>query len=108
MIGPQPLELAARNGSRAETRQVVRGQLAVDDRECIAAAERHQVRERGLGGIAPAAEHRLPDEPPAQAYAVNTTREHPRVADLDAVRVPEVVQLQIGGAHLARDPGTRT
>src|SRR5579871_4326982 len=105
MLPEQRLELAARDGACAEAREVARGQLAVDHRERVAPAHRHQVRQRDLRGIACAAEHRLAEEHPAEAYPVETAGELTLLPYLDAVGVAQLEEPQVRGAHLRSDPG---
>src|SRR5262249_27152293 len=69
LLAQECLELSAGDGAGTEARQVPRGQLAVDGHDRVAPAQRDQVRERGLGGIPRAAEHRLAEE--------HTTETHP-------------------------------
>src|ERR1700730_16377189 len=57
VLAQQGLELAAGDGAAAKSREVTRGQLAIDHRQSVAPAHRDQVRERGLGGVTFAAEH---------------------------------------------------
>src|SRR5437870_429489 len=59
LIAQQCLELAAWDRATAESGEVRRGQLAVDDRDAVYAAGLGQVGQRGLRRIALHAEHRF-------------------------------------------------
>src|SRR5690242_17651093 len=63
------------------------------------------MRERGLGGIACAAEHGFSKKHTAEAHAIESTGERPGAPHLDTVPTPEAVQLEVSGTHLGGDPG---
>ena len=60
-------ELPPRHRLAAETAQVRRGELAVDQLDVLCRAALDQARERRLGGVGLAAEHRLAEEHAARA-----------------------------------------
>src|SRR5262249_1110360 len=107
LLAQECLELSAGDGAGTEARQMPRGQLAVDGHDRIASAQRDQVRERGLGGIPRAAEHRLAEEPTTQAPPVKTADQRAGAPHLDAVAVAQPVQLEIRSTHFDCNPGAR-
>src|SRR5688572_25131193 len=70
LIAQECLELHAGNGAAAESGQVRRGHLAVDDGDAVAATSRHQVRQRHFRGIALPAEHGFREEHASQPYPI--------------------------------------
>ena len=67
----------------------------------------HQPCQRGFGGVALAAEHRLAKEHASQQYPVQPAHQFAIQAHFDAVGVTLRVQFTIGVVHLGRDPGSR-
>src|ERR1700688_4276849 len=85
VFAQQSLELHSRNRSGPQARQVRGGELAVDDHDAVAQTQRNEVRERPLRSVALAAEHRLSEEHPAQAYAVEASDELAAMPRFDTV-----------------------
>src|SRR4029077_11702424 len=96
VLAQQRPELRAGNGACAEAGEVPLGKLTVDGDDRVRMAQPHQVRERGLGGVTGATEHRFSEEHPAEAHAIEPTHQRPRAPYLHAVAAAEAVQLEVG------------
>ena len=68
-------------------------ELAIDHGDAVAAAHRHQVRERHFGRIARAAEHGLAEENAPEPHPIETADELAAEPRLDAVRISGVIQV---------------
>src|SRR5215468_5964991 len=105
VLAQERLELSTGDGAGTEARQMPRGQLAVDGHDSVAPAQRDQMRERCLGGIPRAAEHRLAEEHTTQAHPIKAADQRLGAPYLDAVAAAQTVQLEIRSAHLDCNPG---
>ena len=97
----------ARDAAAAEAREVRARHLAVDQRNVARAALGDEARERDLGRVGRAREHRLAEEHAAESYAVEPADQLPAVPGLERMGEPAPVQEHVGLVHLARDPRAR-
>ena len=66
---------------------------------------RHQMSQRHFGGVVSTVKHGFAGEQPADGHAIDAARQVAFQPALDAVRVPELMQLSVGFDKGGRDPG---
>src|SRR5262249_50250452 len=98
-------EALARNVDRAERLQVVRRDLAVDQRELPGGELTRQEAQGELGSVAGATEHGFAKEGAAERHAVKAADQRAFAPDLRGMREAARVQLAVGLLHLGAEPG---
>ncbi len=98
-------ERGARYGPGAEVVQVLRGHLAIDEREAPFMQLAHQGGETDFRGVVGATEHGFAKEQLPHGQAIEAADQLVIEPDLDRVGDAALMQLQVGILHALGDPG---
>jgi len=87
-----PLVFRARNFHDAELRQVLVGELGIEQRKALLPEPRDQINQRNLARVIAAGKHAFAKKRAADGNAVNTTRQHIAIPSLNAMCETGAVQ----------------
>ena len=96
----RPRNCVSRQSTRAQRNQVRVFELGIDQRPAPAAQQAGKAGQRQLGATGLRAEHALAEKHPADRDPIDSTDQRVPREDLDAVRVAEAMQFDIGRDHV--------
>src|SRR6185312_17177837 len=102
--GKQRRVSLARNADRAERRQMLGHELAIEKREIADLQARDQPGERDLGCVGPAAEHAFAEKGAAELHAIEAADQVVRLPYLDRMGVAGAVERDHRVLELGVDP----